>query len=91
MERNNGHLHILIRYLWIQVFADVLLQEGTLEDGGDRGTVPGVHLINDMSVFICVKMNTEERHFSNYPLNSLVFFHPITKHTFATVSLTLSL
>lgn len=33
-----------IYYLQVQVFADMLLQEGPAEDGADRGPVPGADL-----------------------------------------------
>ena len=39
VERTNQRSH-----LCVQVFPDVFLQDGTSEDGADRGTVPRVHL-----------------------------------------------
>ncbi len=57
-------------YLWVQVFADVLLQEVTPEDGADRGPVPGVDLKHSVCVCLCVC--TKEQHHLHEMLLELI-------------------
>lgn len=63
-----------IHYLWVQVFADVLFQEGTSEDRADRGTVTGVNLKN-----VCVRNESEKSkktpNFYNYFIIQSCFYH----------------